>query len=63
MLKKFYKLYHYIATIFYPDVIEEISTNIACWFCDKRLNSQNKISKLYKIYKINLNKLGKLYII
>ena len=47
MLKKFYKLYHYIATIFYPDVIEEISTNIAFCFCDKRLNSQNKISKLF----------------
>ena len=47
MLKKFYKLYHYIATIFYPDVIEEISTNIAFLFCDKRLNSQNKISKLF----------------
>lgn len=47
MLKKFYKLYHYIAETFYPDVIEEISTNIAFWFCDKRLNSQNKISKLF----------------
>lgn len=47
MLKKFYKLYHYIATIFYPDGIEEISTNIAFCFCDKRLNSQNKISKLF----------------
>ena len=47
MFKKFYKLYHNIATNFYPDVIEEISTNIAFWFCDKHLKSQNKISKLF----------------
>lgn len=47
MLKKFYKLYHYIATIYYPSVIEEISTNVAFWFCDRHLNSQNKISKLF----------------
>ena len=47
MSKKFYKLYHYIATIFYPDVIEEISTNVAFWLCDKRCDSKNKICKLF----------------
>ena len=55
MLKKFYELYHYIATIYYPNVIETIVTNHSFWIIEQYDNGKNKLYKtfwriIYEIY-------------
>ena len=45
--KRFYKLYHYVAETFYPDVVDQKVCDIAFWFGDRYCGSQNKLCKLF----------------
>lgn len=45
--KRFYKLYHYVAETFYPDVVDQKVCDIAFWFGDRYCDSQNKLCKLF----------------
>ena len=53
--KRFYKLYHYVAETFYPNVIETIVTKHSFWIIEQYDNVKNKLYKtfwriIYEIY-------------
>lgn len=47
MKKRFYKIYKYVAEIFYPDIIETIVSDIAFLIGDEYCDNENKLCKIF----------------